>query len=329
MIANDDSTPPILYHYTDAAGLLGIVHQPRFDDGYSIPQSPEPSRTLKLRATDVRFMNDSAELRHAGAAFATRFREVAEESQNTDRIAAILRQLADEFDSAEAYGEPVQMFAACLTENGDQLNQWRGYAGGMGGYSIGINRIALNHFTFAMPVSPNRGQVELGKLPNELGPQQVSYDPTTVSEEAERLARWVQRTPEKPAFYEELGEEFWGRWNSVGAMALLKHHDFHEEREWRILSRHAPNSRRGSLPTEFRVGRMGVIPFISIAVNLEAAPDIAVLERLFGPRPRTIDDLVVGPSPDQALRVSAAKQLLETNGHDPSVVRASPIPFRG
>jgi hypothetical protein len=56
---------------------------------------------------------------------------------------------------------------------------------------------------------------------------------------------------------------------------------------------------------------MGVIPFISIAVNLEAAPNIAVLERLFGSRPRTIDDLVVGPSPDQALRVSAAKQLLE------------------
>jgi hypothetical protein len=112
--------------------------------------------------------------------------------------------------------------------------------------------------------------------------------------------------------------------------ARFKHEGFREEQEWRFIYHHAHDSTRMSVPTEFRPGRFGIVPCLPIAINLGAGTWIKTLEEAWGPRPeRTIEKLIVGPSPDQTLRVTAARQLLETNGHDPSVVEPSPIPFRG
>ena len=38
---------------------------------------------------------------------------------------------------------------ACFCEKGDLLSQWRGYAGGTGGFAIGIDRDGLKNRTFA------------------------------------------------------------------------------------------------------------------------------------------------------------------------------------
>ena len=39
--------------------------------------------------------------------------------------------------------EDINIFAVCFCENGDLLSQWRGYAGGKYGYSIGFDSDAL------------------------------------------------------------------------------------------------------------------------------------------------------------------------------------------
>lgn len=319
--------PAILYHYTDATGLMGIVNNPSFPGDYA-NAGVDLTRTIKLQASDVRFMNDRAELSHAGNAFAKRFREVATETGTPAEKSELLIGLAQRIEDGAILGGPVQVFSVCFSGEDDELSQWRGYAGGTGGYAIGFAKRTLDHFTFALPV----GQKPLGPINGEPpspmnGPQRVLYTATEARKEADSLI--ARMGPGSPS--DKFGLNFWSLWDTVATAARLKHDGFEEEREWRTIWYCAPDDGRTSAPAEFRPGRSGVVPFLSIAVNPPPGlPWIAALEATWGPRPtRTIEDLVVGPSPDQPQRVAAAKQLLETNGQDPTVVRPSPIPFRG
>lgn len=327
MTAKDDSTPPILYHYTDAVGLMGIVNNPSFPKAYT-DAGVNLAGAVKLQASDVRFMNDRAELRHAGEIFAKRFLAVADDPATPEERSELLGQLARRLKNGGFLGDPVQVFAVCFSGEHDELSQWRGYAGGTGGYAIGFAKHTLDHFTFALPF----GQEPLGPINGEppslmRGPQRVLYTESEAHQEADSLARRLG--PGSPT--DNFGPDFWALWDTVATAARFKHAGFKEEREWRTIWYVAPHQARTSVPVEFRPGRSGVVPFLSIAVNPPPGLAwIAAQEAHGRPRPtRTIEDLVVGPSPDQAQRVAAAKQLLETNDHDPTVVRASPIPYRG
>jgi len=319
--------PPILYHYTDADGLMGIAASPNFPKVY-VDAGVDFTGAIKFLASDVRFMNDRAELRHAGEIFARRFREVAKNPSTPRDRSELLDQLAKTLEVSGYLGDPVQVFAACFSGESDELSQWRGYAGGTGGYAIGIARRTLDHFTFALPVTQSPLGPINGEPPSLMWPpRRVFYKENEAIREADRLAQTLQPGSPVPG----ISANFGALWETVAKMARFKDMGFKDEEEWRMIWYHAPNNTRMSMPAEFRTGRFGVLPFLSIAVNPTAGPPwIAAKEEAGIPRPtRTIDDLVVGPSPDQPLRVTAAKQLLETNGHDPSVVRASPIPFRG
>jgi hypothetical protein len=64
-----------------------------------------------------------------------------------------------------------------------------------------------------------------------------------------------------------------------------------------------------------------------MAVNVsekETAPEHAAHHK----KHPTIVDLVVGPGPEQAEQVVAAKELLKATGHDPEVVRPSKVTYR-
>lgn len=325
-VANAPNTSDtLLYHYTDANGLLGIINEPSFPKGWRVPRF-ELERTLRLWATDVRFLNDTQELRYAGEIFARRFsRAVDDGSINGDALSdhqkAVLRELAFELTSPEAYGEPVQVFAACLSEEGDQLSQWRGYAGGTGGYSIGFSRTVCARFTYFLHPEPPEVLVSgvLGFPPNKL--VKVSYDVAEAEQEADRAALTVATAAHHRNDFD--GSLYFARFHIFETMAGFKHKGFDEEKEWRLITHHAAKLPRRTMPVEFRAGARGAIPYLSVAVNIgdklkgAARPD------------RTIEELVVGPSPDQNMRVSAVQQLLEANGHDPDVVRKSDTPYRG
>lgn len=57
--------PPILYHYIDTAGLMGIVANPSFANVYA-DAGVDLDGAIELIASDVRSMNDHPELRYAG-----------------------------------------------------------------------------------------------------------------------------------------------------------------------------------------------------------------------------------------------------------------------
>ena len=129
----DDALPESLYHYTDAAGLLGIL------DNNS------------LYATHVAYLNDSQELIY-GMQMAVD--ELAEWLKSSPKEAmkgwdpALPGWLISGMVKATAIALGVEVqkrtkilrqnfgpFVTCLSESRNQLSQWRGYGRG-GGYAI-------------------------------------------------------------------------------------------------------------------------------------------------------------------------------------------------
>ncbi|MGA8151521.1 MAG: DUF2971 domain-containing protein [Terriglobales bacterium] len=106
--------PDILYHYTSAEGLEGII------------------KRKELWATDIRFFSDSSEFQYT----IDLARELS--SQRTENLEKrVLREILQ-------YKETDTTFCAfCLSEEGDLLSQWRGYCPREGGCSLGFSGAAM------------------------------------------------------------------------------------------------------------------------------------------------------------------------------------------
>ncbi|WP_342711431.1 DUF2971 domain-containing protein [Bradyrhizobium sp. B124] len=108
--------PMVLYHYTSAAALQGIIS----------------SRSLWV--SDHRFLNDTTEFLYGWEIVwaALRRREA-----DIDRASPLAWYILDSFHQSNER-ERAHAFVGSLTSQGDLLSQWRGYNGGRG-FSIGFN----------------------------------------------------------------------------------------------------------------------------------------------------------------------------------------------
>jgi hypothetical protein len=112
--------PPVLHHYTDAPGLLGII------------------KGRVLWATHIRFLNDAREFVHAvdiAQAYVQRLK-----SQHNP---VLLDSLIERLDAM-----PGNTFVISFSEDGDVLSQWRGYCRS-GGYSMDFDTAKLRQFAEA------------------------------------------------------------------------------------------------------------------------------------------------------------------------------------
>jgi len=112
-----NNIPEILYHYTDARGLLGILEN------------------KNIRLTHVNYVNDSSELRHAWEITTELIEKRIKAHDDNAALKIILNFLIDVGNPLEKYCE---VFVASLCEKDDLLNQWRGYGSSDGAFSIGI-----------------------------------------------------------------------------------------------------------------------------------------------------------------------------------------------
>jgi hypothetical protein len=168
--------PPILYHYTDEAGLRGIVSPPSWDiDNPAL--EPMLERAAQLRASDVRHMNDSKELLFLAEPLVQRLRAAAADSSAHPKLAVALARLADAFSEKDVLRWTLRCFAACFCESGDQVTQWQHYARGAGGYAIGFSWEALAEHSFAF----HPGTTVMGNTPLAAGLRRMAYD-TPVAE---------------------------------------------------------------------------------------------------------------------------------------------------
>jgi hypothetical protein len=115
--------PPtgFLYHYTDIAGLKGIVE------------------TKCLWATSAFFLNDSSEISYGSRLVANVLdnciENVGSKCFAVRHFLGVLKWRFEHEISAVQYSTPVYLTCFCETDN--LLSQWRGYAS-RGGYSIGF-----------------------------------------------------------------------------------------------------------------------------------------------------------------------------------------------
>ena len=91
-----------LYHYTSQTGLLGIV------------------RHREIWATNIHYLNDTAEFAHAIELVTTEFENRKGVSPKQDMFLAFLtKQLA--------LFKHIDVYVCSFSEQGDLLSQWRGY----------------------------------------------------------------------------------------------------------------------------------------------------------------------------------------------------------
>lgn len=212
-----------LWHYTDAAGLLGAL------------------RNQELWASALGYLNDASEVAFGLATLKEVIGEIAAKSSlGVDDVWP---------GSVPLERSSTGIYAVCFTTEGDQLSQWRGYAGGAG-YALGVDLDPLIH---------------IGDGPNEhtVEPYSVRY--------GQEANRFLRREVESRALLDD------GRLTEKNAQALLrnlpryKHGSFAEEREWRLAILDADPKK-----VEFRPRAGRILPYIPVALPKQALKYVRV-----------------------------------------------------
>ena len=115
----------VVYHYTDAAGLLGIL------------------KTRELWCTHIAFLNDKQEWRHGVEMSLEALRQLAAEKKDEGDYGAfaeaLLNFIARNGEDPSVH-TPRYCFVASFTDAEDDLGMWRGYSSkGAARYAIGFS----------------------------------------------------------------------------------------------------------------------------------------------------------------------------------------------
>ncbi|MET8430087.1 DUF2971 domain-containing protein [Nocardia sp. NPDC004860] len=298
--------PDSLYHYTTAAGLLGILEPvPNTEDlGLAIDTTSE--RSFSLWATDARYLNDSAELTHAADKLAGAIINELQHVDDGDRKER-LRQLAEQIrkgDFTEDDGQVTRLthtaYVACFCTDGDLLSQWRGYGANGGGYSVEFDSKVLRDI---LVPALRAGSTTVGY---QIGTNLVKVNYDLDDQELRAAAKQIVES-----------DPGWELSRAVGVLAQFKHDAFSEEDEWRLI--HPAGDFYA--PLQFRPGPNGIVPFIKLIRPQPFDSRVFV--------PSAIKSVTVGPGPDQSLREEAVRQLLAQRGFFDTEVKPSRATYKG
>lgn len=290
--------PERLSHYTSAATLVAILQGGPFGCTGRGEADPRPGVRLPfMRATHPRFMNDRSELKLATALMVEELarREATLAPDAADRVAAVracLARLADE----------PWIWAVSWSERANQLSQWRAYAGGVGGCSLGIPVAHLQR------MAAWQGFVLVPCVYREDLQRRIA------GEVVERSVRLLRDPPEgadddRPG---RLAQDL------LFLGALMKHAGFEEEREWRLIRREPADTSGDRYRPErrFHASPYGLASWVPFWLR-DGAADV-----LRGAC------IVAGPAEDPAPTVATLRALLDTLPGLEAEVRASGIPLR-
>ncbi len=246
----NEPLPDTLYHYTDIHALQEI-----WEKG-------------AIWGTESFYLNDTTEmiagLDAAGFALAEKTTVVAAAPKSSDAGKAIQHQL--DLQRLRATAELVAelrnstSYVVSLSENGDQLSQWRAYA--RAGYCIGFSTEGIRQ-----SLKSWQHLARVRYLDSENAELLAMRSLSAVNDDMDRLAS------ENP--YEEAVREYQLSNRLIRESACTKDESFREEREVRIVD-------TSPLPTLHTAGKYGMTPRISIPLNPGAVTSITV-----GPGPHT------------------------------------------
>lgn len=276
-----------LYHYTTFSGLLGIV-------GNGM-----------LWASDIRYMNDSAELQHTADLIRVEI---------TNRVVAghtnpdLLNQFLDWVTHRITNGH--MLFAASFRANGNLLSQWRGYSRIGKGVSLGFNPGYI--LECAKKQSFQIGKCIYNREEQRKLIAQV-VDSVEVlaggTDEEQNISPGEGRGQRYHCIFEKIESDL------LRIAAILKHPSFKEEEEWRIVSPVITDYLEE--PVLFREGASMLVPYINFKLATPAEPNIA-LEHLF-----------LGPTPNITISMNSLTMFLSRHGIRPeNGISYCQIPYR-
>ena len=253
-VATAGTETELIYHYTDAAGLLGIV----------------TSRCLW--ASDVWYMNDAREAFYGLEAIERAWKGFAPTSDYEAKVRdAAIKRLADLHDIDEI----TNSYIACFSKRRDDLSQWRAY-GRPRGYSIAFDRLAL------LRMCP---QVErIGKpIYRQVNYQIADQDAVLVSGFRSMIAHVKAQggsiaLPDSAAWMCILDAQL--------PVPAFKHPAFCDEEEVRLQIYHDPKTGGAArADLKFRNGQMGLTPYVEIPICDPQTDNMgAIREIMVGPQ---------------------------------------------
>ena len=245
--------PPILYHYTTAAGLLGILGE------------------QALWATDCEFLNDSSEVSYGLRLADSTLKELI---LNGESRQALRKQiLADRM----RFRPGIKPFAICFCKRGDLLSQWHGYAGGAG-YAIGLSGAGVaaatsdtNTVLCPIEYEENRqreiivAQFEAAAIAVE----EVTSDCQSPEETGIVICTMSSLMLHRAAIL----------------ASMFKDPVFRGEEEWRVV-RHCSWDQHGE-DVQFRVRDAVIVPYLSVKLRNPQTGLLPIVQVVLGP---TVDE---------------------------------------
>ena len=279
-------TPPeIVYHYTSAKGLLGILS------------------TRTIWATDVEFLNDAEELTYARKDVVAELYRRADEIFPIEQLdppdtaewsqATILRSAANTL--AQPTETAYHVYVTCFCEDQNLLSQWRAY-GTDGGYAIGFRTSALVEI-LGLPDASTKETMHLHL-------EQVAYG---LEHAWPRLDAVLDRVAPSPTGHPT--ERGYKRAMTIvlPVVASIKHPDFSEEHEWRLVT--TETGVRDQV--HFRAEQTRVVPYLKFVLPRGA-----------------IANVVVGPGQHSDVRMNGIWQLLARQDMRDVKIIGSTTPLR-
>lgn len=299
------SKPPrILYHYTDAAGLLGML------------------KTRRLWATNSSFMNDPTEMEYAARVIRETTREEA-----ANYPAAFAKRLTKEVEFYLATYAPPHNdeYVTCFCQNGDLLSQWRGYGALGGGYALGFHSRYLGVMNAYEGLSDNDDLTHAILKPVL---RKVLYDYKRQKSLVGRLVRalfdWeVRRRPSRRrgAGNADADDDVWSdfNWCVSEFVNCFKDPAYSEEQEWRVIQYGRNMASEKFVQTHFRARGNRVVEYVELDASIgKKQPRLPLKQIRYGP---TLDPRVT----ERGLWL-----LCQQYGYDNSIqIERSTVPFSG
>ena len=233
-IVKPDDAIPELFHYTNAAGLLGIL------------------RSRSLWATHFQSLNDASEM-HYGM---KQVRDLINAKKEIDEKRFLLSAMGLLDAAFIPVGTP---YVVSFCPVGDLLSQWREYGDRGSGFSIGFDFIELSGIfgtgTSVLKIE-YRPNVQLEILSDTLD---AAWSILQLWESKCGQQRFTLSLPSAEGTIEDHC-----RWQLVslllGECATFKNPGFREEQELRLV-----RLGEGDSPRKFRTGRFGMVPYIELS----------------------------------------------------------------
>jgi len=241
--------PEVLYHYTDAAGLLGI-----FEGG-------------RVWATHCRFLNDTSEIGYSKAMV----RSLIQERLNDDKMSKF-NSLYSSILRYQEVDAPDDVFLFSLSAEQDDLSQWRGYAREGQGFTVGFD--ARRIYELSKPTEAPFGFCKVDYSPNT----QYAAFSEALKEFEDALSEDLDGDGDVEEATDDAALQF--DWLVENRAPKNKHKSFRSENEWRLMAVIREKDRK---QIKVRASGLNLVKYIPIALASDPSQKLPILRIGIGP----------------------------------------------